>query len=212
MSFALHIAFRNMDASDFGRGANPPACRRTGAFRPAHQRLPRGGGLRAPAESCRAAIPGAPRVDRARRHGDGEPRGHQQSRARRSTGGDSRRFRGGAAAAARPAAPNGGGGEATAIVGRKSAAHSAVEALRRSDVKCGPLNATLRVKLRHGGMRRAIPPYASRPRHHAGSRLAPIRNASTARAHCRPSRIAQTTSDWPRRMSPAANTWSIEVR
>ena len=27
-----------------------------------------------------------------------------------------------------------------------------------------------------------------------------------SRAHCRPSRIAHTTSDWPRRMSPAANT------
>ena len=40
----------------------------------------------------------------------------------------------------------------------------------------------------------------------AGAR--PIRNSSTARAHCRPSRIAQTTSDWPRRMSPAANTLS----
>ena len=29
---------------------------------------------------------------------------------------------------------------------------------------------------------------------------------STERAHWRPSRMAQTTSDWPRRMSPAANT------
>jgi hypothetical protein len=39
----------------------------------------------------------------------------------------------------------------------------------------------------------------------------PIRKASTSRAHWRPSRIAQTTSDCPRRMSPAANTlarWS----
>lgn len=35
----------------------------------------------------------------------------------------------------------------------------------------------------------------------------PIRNVSTARAHCRPSRIAHTTSDCPRRMSPAAKTW-----
>ncbi len=36
------------------------------------------------------------------------------------------------------------------------------------------------------------------------------------RAHCRPSRIAHTTSDWPRRMSPAANTlvrrWSHSRR
>jgi hypothetical protein len=39
-----------------------------------------------------------------------------------------------------------------------------------------------------------------------GSSLAPIRNSSTARAAWRPSRMAHTTSDWPRRMSPAANT------
>ena len=47
---------------------------------------------------------------------------------------------------------------------------------------------------------------------HRGSVLVPIRNSSTARAHWRPSRIAHTTSDWPRRMSPAANTLSTEVR
>ena len=40
----------------------------------------------------------------------------------------------------------------------------------------------------------------------------PIRNLSTAWAAWRPSRIAHTTSDWPRRMSPAANTLSTEVR
>ena len=40
-----------------------------------------------------------------------------------------------------------------------------------------------------------------------GSVDAPIRNSSTARAHWRPSRIAHTTSDWPRRMSPAAKTF-----
>ena len=45
-----------------------------------------------------------------------------------------------------------------------------------------------------------------------GKRLAPIRNWSIARAHCRPSRIAQTTSDWPRRLSPAANSLGTEVR
>ena len=44
-----------------------------------------------------------------------------------------------------------------------------------------------------------------------GSSEDPIRNSSTARAHCRPSRIAQTTSDWPRRRSPAANTFGTEV-
>ena len=44
-----------------------------------------------------------------------------------------------------------------------------------------------------------------------GSSLSPIRNASTECAACRPSRIAQTTSDWPRRMSPAANTFGTLV-
>lgn len=44
-----------------------------------------------------------------------------------------------------------------------------------------------------------------------GSSELPVRYASTERAHCRPSRIAQTTSDWPRRMSPAANTLSTDV-
>ena len=41
-----------------------------------------------------------------------------------------------------------------------------------------------------------------------GSTDEPIRNSSTARAHWRPSRMAHTTSDWPRRMSPAANTFA----
>ena len=42
---------------------------------------------------------------------------------------------------------------------------------------------------------------------HRGSVVDPIRNLSIAWAHWRPSRIAHTTSDWPRRMSPAANTF-----
>src|ERR1700730_13593291 len=37
-----------------------------------------------------------------------------------------------------------------------------------------------------------------------GSSLEPMRLVSTARAHWRPSRMAQTTSDWPRRASPQA--------
>ena len=44
-----------------------------------------------------------------------------------------------------------------------------------------------------------------------GSVVDPIRNLSTACAAWRPSRIAHTTSDWPRRMSPAANTLGTEV-
>jgi hypothetical protein len=46
---------------------------------------------------------------------------------------------------------------------------------------------------------------------HRGRVLAPIRNVSTACAAWRPSRIAQTTSDWPRRMSPAVKTLASEV-
>ncbi len=45
-----------------------------------------------------------------------------------------------------------------------------------------------------------------------GRSLRPIRNSSTARAHWRPSRMAQTTRDWPRRMSPQAKTRVAEVR
>src|SRR5262249_11385670 len=44
-----------------------------------------------------------------------------------------------------------------------------------------------------------------------GSMVDPIRNLSTACAAWRPSRIAPTTSDWPRRISPAANTFGSEV-
>jgi aminoglycoside 6'-N-acetyltransferase I len=39
-----------------------------------------------------------------------------------------------------------------------------------------------------------------------GRSVRPIRALSMACAACRPSRIAQTTSDWPRRMSPATNS------
>jgi len=44
-----------------------------------------------------------------------------------------------------------------------------------------------------------------------GRSLRPIRKVSTSRAHWRPSRIAHTTSDWPRRMSPAAKTFGTLV-
>ena len=40
----------------------------------------------------------------------------------------------------------------------------------------------------------------------------PISSLSMAWAACRPSRIAQTTSDCPRRMSPAANSLGRDVR
>jgi hypothetical protein len=48
-------------------------------------------------------------------------------------------------------------------------------------------------------------------RGHLGRFVVPIRNWSIERAHSRPSRIAHTTSDWPRRMSPAENTLGREV-
>jgi hypothetical protein len=44
-----------------------------------------------------------------------------------------------------------------------------------------------------------------------GSAVVPINARSIARAAWRPSRIAQTTSDWPRRTSPAAQTLSTLV-
>ena len=44
-----------------------------------------------------------------------------------------------------------------------------------------------------------------------GRSVRPIRNLSMAWAQSRPSRIAHTTSDWPRRMSPAANTFGTDV-
>ena len=55
-------------------------------------------------------------------------------------------------------------------------------------------------------------PQAGRSCRHRGSTLSPIRYSSMARAAWRPSRIAQTIRDWPRRMSPAAKTLSLEVR
>jgi hypothetical protein len=46
---------------------------------------------------------------------------------------------------------------------------------------------------------------------HLGKFVVPIKNVSIDRAHSRPSRIAHTTSDCPRRMSPAENTFGREV-
>lgn len=44
-----------------------------------------------------------------------------------------------------------------------------------------------------------------------GRTVEPISASSIARAAWRPSRIAQTTSDWPRRTSPAVQSLSTEV-
>jgi hypothetical protein len=55
-------------------------------------------------------------------------------------------------------------------------------------------------------------PCLARHRNQRGNALSPSRNRSMARAAWRPSRIAQTTRDWPRRISPQANTLSTEER
>ncbi len=52
---------------------------------------------------------------------------------------------------------------------------------------------------------------SARPCAHRGNDVDPMRNASTEAAAWRPSRIAQTTSDCPRRISPAANTLGSDV-
>ena len=61
----------------------------------------------------------------------------------------------------------------------------------------------------HPGVRRRVartlPPASYR-----GRTVEPISASSIAAAHWRPSRIAQTTSDWPRRMSPQAKTLACE--
>jgi hypothetical protein len=48
-------------------------------------------------------------------------------------------------------------------------------------------------------------------RAYLASSVFPIRKISIERAQSLPSRMAQTTSDWPRRMSPAENTFGSEV-
>jgi hypothetical protein len=48
-------------------------------------------------------------------------------------------------------------------------------------------------------------------RAYRGKSVFPIRKRSIDWAQRRPSRMAQTTSDWPRRMSPAENTFDSEV-
>ena len=58
----------------------------------------------------------------------------------------------------------------------------------------------------------AVRPRSARPNLQRGRTLDPIRLSSMARAAWRPSRIAQTTSDWPRRTSPAAKSLSTLVR
>ena len=45
-----------------------------------------------------------------------------------------------------------------------------------------------------------------------GNSVVPDRNRSTSRAASRPSLMARTTSDWPLRQSPAANTLELLVR
>src|SRR5262249_38388583 len=63
-----------------------------------------------------------------------------------------------------------------------------------------------RRQLRSRAVHRGAPRRHARYAIGAGSDELPIRYASTPRAQLRPSAIAQTISDWPRCMSPAANT------
>ena len=56
------------------------------------------------------------------------------------------------------------------------------------------------------GLREKLPAF------YAGRTVVPISASSIARAAWRPSRIAQTTSDWPRLTSPAAHSLSTLVR
>jgi ornithine cyclodeaminase len=55
-------------------------------------------------------------------------------------------------------------------------------------------------------------PVRSMLRFYRGRSLRPVRKRSMAWAACRPSRIAHTTRDWPRRISPAANTFLWVLR
>ena len=64
----------------------------------------------------------------------------------------------------------------------------------------------------HKGEEGTLRDHLFSPRSYAGRMLEPIRKMSMERAAWRPSRIAQTTRDWPRRMSPATKTFSLEVR
>ena len=74
-------------------------------------------------------------------------------------------------------------------------------------------DATLAAAARHVPARhsRIVSRARQRIAPYRGRVVCPIRNWSIDRAHCRPSRMAHTTRDWPRRMSPAANRPSREV-
>jgi len=98
-----------------------------------------------------------------------------------------------------------------------------IPAARRADIvqnffnAIGTISAFITTDARISALRWQIPvaKFAIGPEfetsHQRGRTVSPIKNSSTARAAWRPSRIAQTTSDWPRRISPALNTLSIEV-
>ena len=89
--------------------------------------------------------------------------------------------------------------------------HSGNSPLRRKSATRPNTNASFRIpKSAAGGGRRASHEIASAAGASYPSLLSPIKYTSTARAALRPSAIAQTTSDWPRRMSPAAKTPGME--
>jgi hypothetical protein len=81
---------------------------------------------------------------------------------------------------------------------RKNKMHTAIHSLSGGEERRVVRGAIVILRMR------ADPP-------HRGSSVEPIRNLSTACAAWRPSRIAHTTSDWPRRMSPAVKTLASEL-
>ena len=87
---------------------------------------------------------------------------------------------------------------------RSSSPHRSARRRRaRATIRCRGRRSTSRARFRRDWKCR---------RAQRGSVVDPIRNLSTECAAWRPSRIAHTTSDWPRRMSPQANTFGFELR
>ena len=103
-----------------------------------------------------------------------------------------------------------------------SCASAGLHEKRREPALAGkPLGPRFFWILFFGGAKKSISPTGRNPQlknakkktitRYRGKSEHPIKYSSTARAHCRPSRIAHTTSDCPRRISPAVNTLSIDV-
>jgi Endoribonuclease L-PSP len=139
---------------------------------------------------------GAAGLDRGPGHPTGASRHADRNRSRRVRG--SRRHHGGPA--------YGGGPRRTRIEGPR-AAQGCERTGGASAAQVGA-PALARLSLAHVN-KTDFPRLDKRRAYNSGlacRKLSPISQASTARAHSRPSQIAHTTSDCPRRVSPAANT------